>query len=241
MMNDDRFEIGAPSFEASAHDAAVQQFVTRTYGWMSAGLALTAVIAMFVASSQEIVQTIFGNRLVFYILIGIEFLLVIGLSAAINRISPTVATFGFLLYAALNGVTLSAILLIYTAASVASTFLITTLMFGGMCLYGLVTKRDLTAMGSLMVMGLWGMVIASFVNMFFHSNMVQWVLGYVGVIVFTGLSAWDAQKIKAIGAATLGDATSAGKASIMGALTLYLDFINLFLSLLRILGRRNND
>jgi len=240
-MSDDRFDLPAPSFEIAEQDAFIQQFVTRTYGWMSAGLALTAVVALFVASSPELIQAIFGNRLIFYALIGVEFLLVIGLSAAINKISPAVATFGFLLYAALNGVTLSVILLVYTAASVASTFLITTLTFGGMCLYGTITKRDLTAMGSFMVMGLWGMVIASLVNLFFQNSMMQWILGYVGVIVFTGLSAWDAQKLKAMAVATRDDTQSAGKASIMGALTLYLDFINLFLSLLRILGRRNNS
>jgi len=240
-MSDDRFDPQTPSFELAGHDAAIQQFVTRTYGWMTAGLALTSVIALFVASSPFLLEAVFGNRFLLIGLFIVEIILVMGLSAAINRISPAVATMGFLLYAALNGVTISAVLLVYTAASVASTFLITTLTFGGMCLYGTVTKRDLTAMGSFMVMGLWGLVIASLVNLFFQSSMVQWVLGYVGVIVFTGLSAWDAQKIKALAVATMDDEQSAGKASIMGALTLYLDFINLFLSLLRILGRRNNS
>jgi len=240
-MNDDRFDLQNPTLDTSGQEAFVQQFVTRTYGWMTAGLALTAIIALFVASSPELIQSIFGNRILFFGIIIVEFILVMGLSAAINRISPAVATMGFLFYAALNGVTLSVILLVYTAASVASTFFITTLTFGGMALYGTATKRDLTAMGSFMVMGLWGMVIASLVNLFFHNSMVQWILGYVGVIVFTGLTAWDAQKIKALAIATQDDEQSAGKASIMGALTLYLDFINLFLSLLRILGRRNND
>jgi len=240
-MSDDRFDPQNPSLDSAGQDAFVQQFMTRTYGWMTAGLALTAIIALFVASSPDLVREVFGNRILFYGIIIAEFLLVIGLSAAINRLSPIVATLGFLFYAALNGVTLSMILLVYTAASVASTFFITTLTFGGMALYGTITKRDLTAMGSFMVMGLWGLVIASLVNLFFQSSMIQWVLGYVGVIVFTGLTAWDAQKIKALAIATQDDEQSASKASIMGALTLYLDFINLFLSLLRILGRRNNN
>jgi|SRR5579872_2552135 len=239
-MNDDRFEYQPTSLDTAAQDAMVQQFVTRTYGWMSAGLALTAVVAMFVASSPEIIQGM-RNPLIFIVLMVVQFALVVGLSAAINHISSAAATGGFLFYAALNGVLLSFVLLKYTAASVASTFLITTLMFGSMCIFGLVTKRDLTSMGSFMVMGLWGMIIASLVNLFFQNTMMQWILGYVGVIVFTGLTAYDAQKIKAIAQATFQDEQAEGKASIMGALTLYLDFINLFLSLIRILGRRNND
>ena len=222
-----------------AQQAAQQTFITRVYGWMALGLLITAMTAGYVASSAAIMQTILGNRLVFYALIGAELILVFGLSAAISKISPAAATGAFLLYAALNGATLSVIFLIYTAASLGSVFLVTAGMFGAMAIYGTATKRDLTALGSFMFMGLIGVIIASFVNYFLKSAMIYWISSYFGVFIFVGLTAYDAQKIKNIAGQGL-SAEDSGRASVMGALALYLDFVNMFLFLLRIFGRRRD-
>ncbi|MCU1343367.1 MAG: ybhL [Candidatus Acidoferrum typicum] len=217
-----------------------QAFITRVYGWMAGGLALTALVAAYVASSRTLIEAVVTNRLIFYGLIGAELILVFGLSAAVNRLTPAMALGGFLLYAAINGVTLSVIFLVYTAESLASTFFITAAMFGSMALFGTVTKRDLTAVGSFMFMGLIGIIIASFVNFFLHSEAVYWITSYFGVFIFIGLTAYDAQKIKRIGADATLSAEDSGRASVMGALALYLDFINMFLFLLRIFGRRRD-
>ncbi len=216
----------------------ISTFLPKVYGWMTAGLALTALAAMLTLSSQGLLNLIFGNKLIFYALIFGELGLVIALSAAINKISSTTATLMFLLYSALNGVTFASIFLIYTSSSIASTFLVASGTFGAVSLYGYVTKRDLTGWGSFFFMGLIGIIIASVVNIFLQSEMINWVISYVGVFVFIGLTAYDTQKIKQIGAAGFGDAESQKKAAIIGALRLYLDFINLFLMLLRIMGNR---
>jgi FtsH-binding integral membrane protein len=217
-----------------------QAFITRVYGWMAGGLALTALVAAYVASSTTLIEAVMTNRLIFYSLIGAELILVFGLSAAINRLTPAMALGGFLLYAAINGATLSVIFLVYTAESLASTFFITAAMFGSMALFGTVTKRDLTAVGSFMFMGLIGIIIASFVNLFLHSEAVYWITSYFGVFIFIGLTAYDAQKIKRIGADATLSSEDSGRASVMGALALYLDFINMFLFLLRLFGRRRD-
>jgi hypothetical protein len=216
-------------------EAHQQTFVTRVYGWMAGGLGLTALVAAISASSPAIMQAVFGTPLLWVLLIA-ELGLVIGVSAAINRISAATATMLFLLYAALNGVTLSGIFYVYTTQSLATTFLVTSLTFGGVAAYGAATKRDLTSVGSFMTMGLFGLIIASLVNFWFKSPMVYWLTTYFGVFIFVGLTAYDAQKIKQIGAAAALDRESSGRASIIGALRLYLDFINLFLFLLRIFG-----
>ena len=224
-----------PSVTAISSTAS---FLPKVYGWMTAGLALTALAAMMTLSSQAMLNLIFGNKLVFYALIFGELGLVIGLSAAINKISSATATLLFLLYSTLNGVTFASIFLIYTRSSIASTFLVAAGTFGAVSLYGYVTKRDLTGWGSFFFMGLIGIIIASVVNMFLQSAMMTWIISYVGVFVFVGLTAYDTQKIKRIGAAGFGNEESRKKASILGALTLYLDFINLFLMLLRVMGNR---
>ncbi len=216
----------------------INSFLPKVYGWMTAGLALTALTAMMTLSSQSLLNLIFGNKMVFYALIFGELGLVIAMSAAINKISSTTATLMFLLYSALNGVTFASIFLIYTSSSIASTFFVAAGTFGSVSIYGYVTKRDLTGWGSFFFMGLIGIVIASVVNIFLQSEMISWVVSYVGVFVFVGLTAYDTQKIKQIGAAGFSDEESRKKASILGALTLYLDFINLFLMLLRIMGNR---
>lgn len=214
--------------------AAQNYLVRQVYAWMGAGLLITALAAMVTISSPELLKAVFSNRIVFYGLILGELGLVIGLTSAINRLSSTAATGMFLAYSALNGVTLSLIFLVYTAESVASTFLVAAAMFGSMSLYGAVTRRDLTSWGSFLFMGLIGVVIASLVNIFVASNALSWVLSCCGVIVFTGLTAYDTWKIKALAAS----GAAGRKPAILGALTLYLDFINLFLMLLRLMGRR---
>jgi FtsH-binding integral membrane protein len=213
-------------------------FFPKVYGWMTAGLALTALMAMVTLSSQEMLNLIFGNKIVFYGLIIGELGLVIALSAAINRISAATATMMFLIYSALNGITFAAIFMIYTSSSIASAFFVASGTFAGMSIYGYVTKRDLTGWGSFLFMGLFGIIIASVVNIFLQSEMIHWITSYIGVFVFVGLTAYDTQKIKMIGQAGFADGESQRKAAILGALRLYLDFINLFLMLLRIMGNR---
>ncbi|PLX81541.1 MAG: hypothetical protein C0616_04370 [Desulfuromonas sp.] len=225
-------------FQSASSTAVTAGFLPKVYGWMTAGLALTAIAALFTLSSESLMQAIFGNRLVFYGLIFGELGLVIALSAAINRISAAAATGMFLLYSALNGITFAAIFLIYTSSSIASAFFVASGTFGAMSIYGFVTKRDLTGWGSFFFMGLIGIIIASVVNIFLQSEMIYWITSYIGVFVFIGLTAYDTQKIKRIGQAGFSDAGMQRKAAILGALTLYLDFINLFLMLLRVMGNR---
>jgi FtsH-binding integral membrane protein len=208
--------------------------IRQVYAWMGAGLAITAIMALVTLSSPVILTAITENRLLFYGLMIGELALVFTLSGAINRLSATAATLLFVAYSALNGVTLSTIALVYTANSIASTFVITAGMFGAMSVYGYVTRRDLTSWGSFLFMGLIGVVIAMVVNIFVGSSAVSWIISGIGVIVFTGLTAYDTWKIKELAA----QGTEGRKPAILGALTLYLDFINLFLMLLRFTGNR---
>ena len=210
----------------------VQSGVMRgVYAWMGGGLALTALVSLMTVSSPALLQAILGNRILLYALLFGELGLVVAISGAINRISASTASLLFLAYAALNGLTLSTIFVVYTSSSIASTFVVTSGMFCAMSLYGYLTKSDLTSWGSFLFMGLVGVIIASVVNIFLHSSMIYWVVSFCGVIIFTGLTAYDTQKIKNMGNTGL-------KGSILGALTLYLDFINMFLIMLRLLGNR---
>ncbi len=220
--------------------AAVIQtnFVARVYNWMGLGLATTAVVALMTASSPALLNFIFGSQLVFFGLIIAELGLVMALSAAIGRLQATTAALMFFIYSALNGLTLSAIFIAYTSASIANTFFVTAGTFGAMSLYGYVTKRDLTSWGSFLFMGLIGIVIASLVNIFLRSEMIYWLVTYAGVIIFVGLTAYDTQQIKAMALQGFGDEESERKGAVIGALRLYLDFVNLFLMLLNIFGRR---
>jgi len=223
-------------YTRSASQVIVRQnaLVRQVYAWMGAGLAITAFMALVTLTSPAILTAITGNRLLFYGLMIGELALVFTLSGAINRLSATTATLLFVAYSALNGVTLSVLALVYTANSIASTFVITAGMFGAMSIYGYVTKSDLTSWGSFLFMGLIGVVIASVVNIFVGSSAVSWIISGVGVIVFPGLTAYDTWKIKALAA----QGVEGRKPAILGALTLYLDFINLFLMLLRFTGNR---
>ena len=228
-----QFDLNYPRSQdqvAIAQNALVRQ----VYAWMGAGLLVTALFALVTIASPTLLKAVVGNRLVFYGLVFGELGLVVALSGAINRLSGFTATLLFLLYSALNGVTLSIVFLVYTADSIASTFVITACMFGTMSAYGYLTRRDLTSWGSFLFMGLIGVVVASLVNIFLKSDAVSWVLSAVGVVVFTGLTAYDTWKLKALAASGVGGR----KPAILGALTLYLDFINLFLMLLRLAGRR---
>lgn len=209
--------------------------MSAVYGWMTLGLLVTAFVAWAVASTPAARQAVLGNRLVFFGLVIAELALVVTLSAAVRRLPAAAAGGLFALYSALNGATLSVVLLVYTGASVATAFVTCAGAFGAMSIYGTVARRDLTSWRSFLFMGLVGVIIASLVNLFVGSSMVAWVVSCMGVVVFTGLTAYDTQKLRAFARAGGGTAAFA----VSGALALYLDFVNLFLSLLRLLGRRD--
>ena len=216
-------------------EARIGAFLRGVYGWMAAGLAITALVAYFVASSNWIGLLATHRWLLFALFIA-QIGVVITLSAGASRIAPGAATALFLGYSALTGVTLSLILLVYTRESIASTFVITAGMFGAMALYGTTTPRSLAGWGSFLFMGLIGVILASVVGFFWQNDALQFLIGFAGVIVFTGLTAYDAQRLKAM-ALAVPDA-QLGSYTIVGALSLYLNFVNLFLSLLRFTGGR---
>ena len=216
----------------------VNSFIQSVYNWMAIGLALTGVIAYYVAHTPAITNLVFGNQMLFFGLIIAELGLVFYLSARVQKIQASTATALFVTYAALNGVTLSFIFLAYTGTSIASTFFVCAGTFVGCSIYGMTTKRDLTSLGGFMMMGLIGIIIASVINLFIRSSAMAMIISYIGVFVFVGLTAYDTQKLKHM-ALTQPEGLGAGvvrKGAIIGALSLYLDFINLFLMLLHILG-----
>ena len=214
----------------------VSAFLWKVYGWMAVGLGLTAVVAYAVAGSPDLMRVLVGNRLVFFGLVIAELGLVFYLSARADRLSPGTASGLFALYSVLNGVTLSAILLAYTGESVAMTFVVTAGMFGALALFGSTTKRSLAGAGQFFMMGLVGLILASIIGMFWHNDALQFLISIVGVIVFTGLTAYDAQRLKQMALAL--PEGQVGAYAVVGALSLYLDFINLFLMLLRLTGGR---
>lgn len=231
-----RFQFNLGSADEAQVQAATHAFVQRVFLWMTGGLAITGAIAGWMAASPLVVERFVKSGAFVGCLIG-ELVLVLILSWAINRLSATVASAMYVLFAVVNGLTLSIIFLWYTSASIAATFFVTAGTFGAMSVYGYVTKRDLTGLGSLMFMLLIGLIIASVVNLFVASTALYWIVTYAGIVIFVGLTAYDAQKIKRM--AALGLTGEVGqKAAVMGALALYLDFINLFLFLLRLFGRR---
>ncbi len=212
-------------------------FFPRVYGWMALGLLVSAAASFALLSSPSAMQLVFGSKMVFFGLILGELGLVFYLSSRVMSMSSASAKGTFLVFAGLNGVTLASIFLVYTAGSIASTFLVSAATFGAMSAYGMATKRDLTGFGSFVVMGLFGVVIASVVNIFLKSEAVYWVTTYIGVLVFVGLSAYDTWKLKRM-AETVEHGEALANLSILGALILYLDFVNLFLMLLRLMGKR---
>jgi uncharacterized protein len=218
----------------------VNTFIRSVYNWMGIGLGLTGLVAWYVSNSETLLRLIFGNQLIFFGLIIGELVMVFTLSARVHKMQAGTATGLFIAYAALNGATLSAIFLIYTRSSIASTFFVCAATFVVTSIFGMTTKKDLTGVGNFMFMGLIGIIIASVVNMFVRSSGMAMIISYVGVIVFVGLTAYDTQKLKHM-ALSQPDNLDAGvkrKGAILGALSLYLDFINLFLMLLRIMGSR---
>jgi FtsH-binding integral membrane protein len=219
-----------------------RSILKNVYMWMAAGLALTGIVALGIASNPRYIGAIFSNRMIFFGIFIAQIGIVMYLSARINTMSAGAATMGFAAYAALNGVTMSVIFLAYTGTSIAATFFITAGTFAAMSVYAVTTRRDLSGISSYLMMGLGGIIIASLVNLFLKSPGFDWLISFVGVAVFVGLTAYDTQIIKRwnseVGAAA--DETVFVRVSIMGALKLYLDFINLFLFLLRFFGRRRN-
>ena len=233
----DNYNVGGAADAAKRE--LVNAFLRGVYWWMTAGLALTGAMAWLVYNSPTMRQIIFGNKLVFIGFIIAELVLVIFLSARIQRLAGSTATMLFMLYSALNGATFSVFLMAYTMPSVATVFFITAGTFGATSLYGLVTKRDLTSLGGFMMMGLIGIIIASVVNLFMQNPMVYMVISYVGVLVFVGLTAYDTQRLRVMGESVpANDPEAVRRGTIMGALALYLDFINLFIMMLRIFGER---
>ncbi len=217
----------------------IQAYMAQVYGWMTCGLLLTAFVAWYTSNSFELLNLIFSSKIVFYGLIIAQLGLVFVISGMISRLSGALATGLFMLYSVLTGLTMASIFIVYTSSSIASTFLIAGGMFGAMSLYGYTTKRDLSGLGSMLFMGLIGIILASLVNIWLNSPALMWAITYIGVVIFVGLTAYDTQKLKSLGYQLSADNRDEfRKYSILGALTLYLDFINLFLMLLRIFGSR---
>jgi len=223
---------------AEVRDERVGAFLSRVYGWMFAGLLVTAVTAFTVAASPALIEALILNRIVFWGLIIAQLGLVFYISARVEKLAPATAAGLFILYSALTGVTSSVILLIYTGASITSTFIVTAGMFGATAVFGTVTKKNLAGVGQFMFMGLIGLILASIVGIFWQNSALQFVISVVGVLVFTGLTAWDAQRLKQMAVAL--PEGRVGAYAVVGALSLYLDFINLFFFLLRFTGSRRD-
>lgn len=223
------------SYASSA--STTQALFSRIYAWMTAGLLVTAAVAFASYTTGALLTLMSYGRFALIGVIIVELGVVWYLSSRINSLSVSAAAGLFLAYAALNGLTISVVLFAFTLGSTASVFLITALMFAGTSVYGFTTGRDMSSWGSILFMGLFGLIIASVVNLFLRSEMLGWIVSFVGVLLFTALTAYDTQKLKALSETVEGEVET-GRLAILGALTLYLDFINLFLFLVRILGRR---
>ena len=219
---------------------AFPALMRKVYGWMALALIITGLTSYMVASSPGLMQMIFANRLVFWGMVIAEFAIVFVISGRINRLSLVSATTWFIVYSVLNGALLSFIFMVYTQTAITEVFFITAGTFGAMALIGSTTKRDLTKLGGILFMALIGLIIASVVNFFVQSNTLDLIVSYVGVLIFVGLTAWDAQQIKRMLAMAPDAGEGAQKIALLGALNLYLDFINLFLYLLRIFGGRDD-
>jgi len=216
----------------------VRSFMLRVYNWMAMGLAITGLVSFAVSTSDELIELFIMNRIMFYGLLIAQVAMVFGISAAINKIPSIVAVGGFFLYSFLNGLTLSVIFLLYTSASIYTTFFVCAGMFGTVSVLGYITKMDLSKMGSFLMMALIGLILASVANWFISSPTLYWIISYAGVLIFVGLTAYDTQKIKKIAMSIDANSEEGKKGAIIGALQLYLDFINMFLFLLRIMGNR---
>lgn len=219
---------------------AMPTLMRKVYTWMTLALVITGFTAWGVANSPALYTAILSNSVIMWGMIIAEFVLVIAISGAINRMSMTTATLMFILYSVLNGATFSSIFLVFNMTTIARVFFISAGTFGVTAFYGYTTKKDLSTMGRILFMGLLGIIIATIVNMFLKSTGFDYILSYIGVAIFCGLTAWDSQQIKQALSTQYDVSESAQKVALLGALTLYLDFINLFLYLLRIFGRNDN-
>lgn len=212
--------------------------IRSVYNWMMLGLSISGLTAFLTSTSPGIQQLIFGNPYMIWVLFIVEIGLVIAISSGMQRMTASTAAGLFLLFSFVNGATLSSVFIIYSSTSIAGTFFITGLTFGAMSVYGYYTKTDLTSWGQFLFMGLIGIIIASVVNFFLHNPMIDWIVSFIGIFIFVGLTAYDTQKIRRIGENMAADDSEGfGKFAVIGALSLYLDFINLFLMLLRFFGR----
>ncbi len=238
--NDLRFDSGSMRNNAVLPVAETfPALMRKVYVWMTLALVITGLVAYGVATSPALLMAIVMNKALFFGLIIAELALVIGVTAAINRLSMPMATLLFAVYSAINGATLSVIFIAYTMTSIANVFFITAGTFAAMAVLGYTTKKDLSGLGRILIMGLIGLIIATLVNVFFmHSAGLELMLSYIGVAVFVGLTAYDTQKIKQMLIASEGTGETAQKVALLGALSLYLDFINLFLYLLRLFGKK---
>ncbi|HJO75737.1 MAG TPA: Bax inhibitor-1/YccA family protein [Rhodospirillales bacterium] len=230
-------EMDGATAEAVQIDEGLRAYMLRIYNYMASGLALTGIIALATAQSESLMQIIFGGGALMWIIMLSPLAFILALSFGINKMQASTAQAVFWGFAAVMGLSMASIFAVYTGTSIARVFFITAGTFAGMSLYGYTTKRDLTAMGSFLFMGLIGIILASVVNIFLQSSAMHFVISVLGVLIFVGLTAYDTQKIKSMYAEADG-AETASKKAIMGALTLYLDFINLFLMLLRLFGDR---
>ena len=218
--------------------AAFPVLMRKVYVWMAMALVITGLTAWLVATNASLLNLIYGNSVAIWVLIIAELALVVGLSAAINKLSLTMATLMFVLYSVINGAVFSSIFLVYTTSSIATVFFITAGTFAAMSVFGYVTKADLSSMGKLLMMALIGLIIATVVNLFMKSSGLDMIISYAGVLIFVGLTAYDTQKIKNMCLQAPDAGENMQKLALLGALSLYLDFINLFIYLLRILGKR---
>jgi FtsH-binding integral membrane protein len=231
------FSRGAPLDYSGAGSATVRTFMNAVYAWMCVGLAVTAVVAWYVGHDPQLAVRMFRGG-IFRILVLAQLGLVMVIASAVNRINANVATLLFILYAALNGLTLSVIFLAYSLTSISGAFVVTAGMFGVTSVYGMVTKRDLTSLGGYLFMALIGLVLASIVNIFWANSTLYWIVTYAGVLIFVGLTAYDTQRLKAMAYQLESNPAMSARMAIVGSLVLYLDFINLFIYRLRILGDR---
>jgi hypothetical protein len=224
-------------YGTDTRDAAVVRFFNAVYAWMAVGLAVTASVAWLVFTHPAVMKSVLSGGAMIGIFVA-EIALVVVISAAIRSLNAAAATGVFVLFAALNGLVFSSIFLVYTLTSISSTFIACAAMLGVMSVYGMVTKTDLTSMGKILFMALIGLIVASIVNIFVASSALYWLVSYAGVIIFAGLTAYDTQRLRTMAISVQGDAAMAARLSVNGALILYLDFINMFLFLLRSMGKR---
>ena len=224
----------------SQAEIETRSFIQKVYGWMCTGLLVTGACAAYMASDEHMIRNLVGNRMLFYGLLIAELGLVFWLAGWVERMEASTAKFAFLFYSALNGVTMSVIFLIYTRGSIANAFFLTAGLFGVMSAYGYMTKTDLTSVGNFCFMGLLGIIMASVANWWLKSPAIEWFTTYAGILIFIGLTAYDTQKIKRLNKIGNEGTDEDTKEAISGALTLYLDFVNLFLKLLSATGKRRD-